>query len=80
MWEPEPLTTLRASKACRGENFTFFLPLPARPSVGTRTPSKNFFVVAVQTDQKNDYMHVDFHLNSQRWQAQNKIKQQGKEK
>jgi hypothetical protein len=23
MWEPEPLTTLRASKACRGENFTF---------------------------------------------------------
>jgi hypothetical protein len=26
MWEPQPLTTLRASKACRGENFTF-LPL-----------------------------------------------------
>jgi hypothetical protein len=27
MWEPQPLTTLRASKACRGENFTFtFLP------------------------------------------------------
>jgi hypothetical protein len=25
MWEPQPLTTLRASKACRGENFT--LPL-----------------------------------------------------
>jgi hypothetical protein len=24
MWEPQPLTTLRASKACRGENFTFF--------------------------------------------------------
>jgi hypothetical protein len=23
MWEPQPLTTLRASKACRGENFTF---------------------------------------------------------
>jgi hypothetical protein len=22
MWEPQPLTTLRASKACRGENFT----------------------------------------------------------
>jgi hypothetical protein len=21
MWEPQPLTTLRASKACRGENF-----------------------------------------------------------
>jgi hypothetical protein len=27
MWEPQPLTTLRASKACRGENFTFFLPV-----------------------------------------------------
>jgi hypothetical protein len=26
MWEPQPLTTLRASKACRGENFTFTLP------------------------------------------------------
>jgi hypothetical protein len=26
MWEPQPLTTLRASKAYRGENFT--LPLP----------------------------------------------------
>jgi hypothetical protein len=25
MWEPQPLTTLRASKACRGENFTFFI-------------------------------------------------------
>jgi hypothetical protein len=24
MWEPQPLTTLRASKACRGENFTFY--------------------------------------------------------
>jgi hypothetical protein len=24
MWEPQPLTTLRASKACRGENFFFF--------------------------------------------------------
>jgi hypothetical protein len=24
MWEPQPLSTLRASKACRGENFTFF--------------------------------------------------------
>jgi hypothetical protein len=24
MWEPQPLTTLRAPKACRGENFTFF--------------------------------------------------------
>jgi hypothetical protein len=23
MWEPQPLTTLRASKACRGENFAF---------------------------------------------------------
>jgi hypothetical protein len=23
MWEPQPLTTLRVSKACRGENFTF---------------------------------------------------------
>jgi hypothetical protein len=23
MWEPQPLTTLRASKACRRENFTF---------------------------------------------------------
>jgi hypothetical protein len=23
MWEPEPLTTLKAPKACRGENFTF---------------------------------------------------------
>jgi hypothetical protein len=23
MWEPQLLTTLRASKACRGENFTF---------------------------------------------------------
>jgi hypothetical protein len=23
MWEPQPLTTLRASKACRGEDFTF---------------------------------------------------------
>jgi hypothetical protein len=23
MWEPQPLTTLRTSKACRGENFTF---------------------------------------------------------
>jgi hypothetical protein len=22
MWEAQPLTTLRASKACRGENFT----------------------------------------------------------
>jgi hypothetical protein len=27
MWEPQPLTTLRAFKACRGENFTF-LPYP----------------------------------------------------
>jgi hypothetical protein len=25
MWEPQPLTTLRASEACRGENFTFTL-------------------------------------------------------
>jgi hypothetical protein len=25
MWEPQHLTTLRASKACRGENFTFTL-------------------------------------------------------
>jgi hypothetical protein len=25
MWEPQPLTILRASKACRGENFTFYL-------------------------------------------------------
>jgi hypothetical protein len=25
MWEPQPLTTLRASKACRGENFTFYI-------------------------------------------------------
>jgi hypothetical protein len=25
MWEPQPLTTLRASKACREENFTFTL-------------------------------------------------------
>jgi hypothetical protein len=25
MWEPQPLTTLRASKACMGENFTFYL-------------------------------------------------------
>jgi hypothetical protein len=24
MWEPQPLTTLRASKACRGENFTLY--------------------------------------------------------
>jgi hypothetical protein len=24
MWEPQPLTTLRASKTCRGENFTFW--------------------------------------------------------
>jgi hypothetical protein len=24
MWEPQPLTTLRTSKACRGENFTFY--------------------------------------------------------
>jgi hypothetical protein len=24
MWEPQPLTTLRASKACRGENFLPF--------------------------------------------------------
>jgi hypothetical protein len=24
MWEPQPLTTLRSSKSCRGENFTFF--------------------------------------------------------
>jgi hypothetical protein len=23
MWDPQPLTTLRASKVCRGENFTF---------------------------------------------------------
>jgi hypothetical protein len=23
MWEPQPLTTLTASKACRGENFTY---------------------------------------------------------
>jgi hypothetical protein len=23
MWEPQPLITLRASKACRRENFTF---------------------------------------------------------
>jgi hypothetical protein len=23
MWEPQPLTTPRASKACRGKNFTF---------------------------------------------------------
>jgi hypothetical protein len=22
MWDPQPFTTLRASKACRGENFT----------------------------------------------------------
>jgi hypothetical protein len=27
MWEPQPLTTLRASKACRGENFTFLIRL-----------------------------------------------------
>jgi hypothetical protein len=25
MWEPQPLTSLRASQACRGENFTFYL-------------------------------------------------------
>jgi hypothetical protein len=25
MWEPQPLITLRASKACRGENFTFII-------------------------------------------------------
>jgi hypothetical protein len=24
MWEPQPLTTLRASKAFRGENLTFY--------------------------------------------------------
>jgi hypothetical protein len=30
MWEPQPLTTLRASKACRGENFTFFFYLTLR--------------------------------------------------
>jgi hypothetical protein len=24
MWELQSLTTLRASKACRGENFTFY--------------------------------------------------------
>jgi hypothetical protein len=29
MWEPQPLTTLRASKTCRGENFTFTLPNPS---------------------------------------------------
>jgi hypothetical protein len=29
MWEPQPLTTLRASKACRRENFTLPLPLYA---------------------------------------------------
>jgi hypothetical protein len=25
MWEPQPLTTLRASKACRGENLIIII-------------------------------------------------------
>jgi hypothetical protein len=33
MWEPQPLTTLRASKACRGENFTFTFIIIIRPSM-----------------------------------------------
>jgi hypothetical protein len=35
MWEPQRLTTLRASKACRGENFTFY---------GTCRSSCNWFL------------------------------------
>jgi hypothetical protein len=31
MWEPQPLTTLRASKACRGENFLTFCRLCLLP-------------------------------------------------
>jgi hypothetical protein len=37
MWEPQPLTTLRPSKACRGENFTlpfYYLQYSLLPTAG----------------------------------------------
>jgi hypothetical protein len=37
MWEPQPLTTLRASKACRGENFTFYLQV---------VTTNNYYIIA----------------------------------
>jgi hypothetical protein len=36
MWEPQPLTTLRTSKACRGEKLYLFT---------DNTPGKGFIVL-----------------------------------
>jgi hypothetical protein len=48
MWEPQPLTTLRASKACRGENFTL---------LGEMNP-KNIFRLLNNVDLKNTYIFI----------------------
>jgi hypothetical protein len=40
MWEPQPLTTLRASKACRGENFTFLCSSPRHAVFVNILPSR----------------------------------------
>jgi hypothetical protein len=47
MWEPQPLTTLRASKACRGENFTFY------HTVKTVTGMNNIASVLVGKEKSN---------------------------
>jgi hypothetical protein len=51
MWEPQPLTTLRASKACRGENFT--LPLY---TLGCRRARNKLYFHAMDTVVTGYYM------------------------
>jgi hypothetical protein len=46
MWEPQPLTTLWASKACRGENFTSYLLTYSNTGIFTSGVSKNNQVIS----------------------------------
>jgi hypothetical protein len=60
MWEPEPLTTLRASKACRGENFTFYR--YNAENKGHRPQTERYFqktlLVKKRTQPEMEYGHV----------------------
>jgi hypothetical protein len=62
MWEPQPLTTIRASKACRGENFTFFITSPVS-SVSFSTIEKPNIIIC-------SFMIVHSSLLLQRMESQ----------
>jgi hypothetical protein len=47
MWEPQPLTNLRASKACRGENFTFTFRALVSPSLAKKKMTRMDQIITV---------------------------------